>query len=138
MGGGASGGEGREWKRSGKWREIDPKNTTVISNGEEVDLDDALKKGFVNIIHFHSPKVLTSVREGNYIEALAAKPSHRLVISKVVVSDFSAPVCEQLGVKSIPQFWFYDAQGRLVKKLTDRFTEGDIDGAIKQARSGAK
>ncbi len=138
VGGGAAGGEGREWKRSGKWREMDSKGTTVISTGDEVEVEDYLKKGFVNIVHVHSPKALASVREGNYVEALAAKPSNRIVILKIVVSDFGAPVCEQLGVRSVPQFWFYDSQGRLVKKLTDRFTEGDIDGALKMARNGGR
>ena len=124
----------REWQRSGKWREMESKNASVISQGEDVDVEAYLKKGFINIVHFHYPKALASVREGNYIEALAAKPSNRIVILKVMAPDFKAPICEALGIKSLPQFWFYDTQGRLVKKLTDRFTEGDIDGALKQAR----
>lgn len=124
----------REWQRSGKWREMESKNASIISQGEDVDVEACLKKGFINIVHFHYPKALASVREGNYIEALAAKPSNRIVILKVMAPDFKAPICEALGIKSLPQFWFYDAQGRLVKKLTDRFTEGDIDGALKQAR----
>jgi len=127
----------REWQRSGKWREMDPKSNTIISKGEDVDIKDYLKKGSVNIVHFHYPKALASVREGNYIEALAAKSSNRLLILKVVVPDFQQPICESLGIKSLPQFWFYDAQGRLVKKLVDRFTEGDIDDALKLARRGA-
>jgi hypothetical protein len=126
----------REWQRSGKWREIDSKSSLVISKGEEVDIEDFLKKGFVNIVHFHNPKLLPSIREGNYIESLAAKPSNRIVILKIVAADFKVPICEALEIKSLPQFWFYDARGRLVKKLTDRFTEGDIDGAIKLARRG--
>ncbi|MEI8140044.1 MAG: hypothetical protein WCI03_09265 [bacterium] len=126
----------REWQRSGKWREVDPKNSSVISKGEEVDIEDFLKKGFVNIVHFHYPKALASIREGNYVEALAAKPSNRIVILKIVAADFKVPICEALEIKSLPQFWFYDARGRLVKKLADRFTEGDIDGALKLARRG--
>ncbi len=129
--------EVREWKRTGKWREMESKNSTVISKGEEVAIEDSLKKGFVNIVHFHYPKALASIREGNYVEAIAAKPARRIVVLKVLTPDFKSPICEALGIKSLPQFWFYDAQGRLVKKLTDRFTEGDIDAAIKLAKQGA-
>ncbi|MEI7879725.1 MAG: hypothetical protein WCI95_02505 [bacterium] len=124
----------REWRRSGKWREVAVKNTLIISNGEVVDIEECLKKGFINIVHFHYPKALASIREGNYVEALAAKTQNRIVILKVFVPDFKAPICEALAIKSLPQFWFYNTQGRLVKKLTDRFTEGDIDEAVKQAR----
>lgn len=124
----------REWQRSGKWREVASKNTLIISNGEDVDIEEHLKKGFINIVHFHYPKALASIREGNYVEALAARTQNRIVILKVLAPDFKAPICEALGIKSLPQFWFYNTQGRLVKKLTDRFTEGDIDEAVKQAR----
>ena len=127
----------RDWQRSGKWREMEAKGNSIISKGEDVDIQDHLKKGFINIVHIHYPKVLASVREGNYVEALAAKYSNKICLLKIVVPDFKAPVCESLGIKSLPQFWFYDAQGRLVKKLTDRFTEGDIDDALKLARRSA-
>jgi hypothetical protein len=130
--------EAREWQRSGKWREMDPKNTLTISKGEEVDIEEHLKKGFINIVHFHNPKLLPSIREGNYVEALAAKPMNRIVILRIVTPGFEAPVCEALGIKSLPQFWFYDPRGRLAKKLTDRFTEGDIDEALKLARHGVE
>lgn len=132
----ASGAGVREWKREGNWREVESGNSRVISKGEVVDIENHLKKGCINVVHFHYPKSLTSVREGNYMEALASKASSRIVILKVLAMDFNAPICEALGVKSLPQFWFYDARGRLVKKLTDRFTEGDIDEALKLARRG--
>ena len=110
--------------------------TSVISHGEEVDIDAFLKKGYVNIVQFHYRKSLASVREGNYIDAIAAKKTNRLVVLKVVVSDFNSPICKALNIQGFPQFWFYNMQGRLVKRLTDRFTEGDIDAAIKDARRG--
>jgi hypothetical protein len=124
----------REWKRTGKWREMEEDKTSVISNGEEVDIEASLKKGYVNIVQFHYRKSLASVREGNYIDAVAARKSNRVVVRKIVVSDFNAPVCKALNIQAFPQFWFYNDQGKLVKKLTDRFTEGDIDAAIKAAR----
>jgi hypothetical protein len=123
----------RDWQRTGKWREIEEDQSTVISRGEEIDLDAALKKGFVNVVQFHHPRSLTSVREGNYIQALASKKANRVVLLKVVVQDFKAPILTVQNIQGLPQFWVYNPQGKLVKKLTDRFTEGDIDAAIKEA-----
>lgn len=126
----------RDWRREGKWREMESKNAKWISRGEVVDIEEYLRGGYVNVVHFHYPKSLTSIREGNYVEALAAKASNRMVILKIHAQDFDVPICKELGIKSLPQFWVYDAHGRLVKKLTDRFTEGDIDGALKLAKRG--
>lgn len=114
----------------------DETSSGIISRGEVVDVSASLRKGYVNIVHFHMPGALTSVREGNYIQALSKKPLNRLVVWKVQVADFQAPICGAMEIKSLPQFWFYDTRGNLVKKLTDRFTEGDIDAAIKSARMG--
>lgn len=123
----------RDWQRTGKWREIEEDQSMVISRGEEIDIDAALKRGVVNVVQFHYPRSLTSVREGSYIQALASKKVNRLVLLKVVVQDFKAPILTAQNIQGLPQFWVYSPQGKLVKKLTDRFTEGDIDAAIKEA-----
>lgn len=124
----------RDWKRTGKWREMEEDKSSIISNGEEVDIEAHLKKGLVNIVHFHYPKSLTSIREGNYVAAVAAKKSSGVALVKVVMPDFEAPVCKALDIRTAPQFWFYSPSGKLVKKLTDRFTEHDIDSAVRSAR----
>ena len=125
--------QARDWKRTGKWREVEEDKSTIISHGEVVDIDSVLHKGVVNVIHFHYPQAVGSVREGNYLQGIMARHPGRLVVLKVVAQDFRAPICESLNLKTLPQFWFYSADGRLVKKLTDRFTEGDIDAALKDA-----
>ena len=126
----------RQWERSGKWREMATDESSVISHGEEVDIASKLKKGMINVVHLHLPSAVASVREGNYLDALASKRANNMVVRKVMIPDFEAPICAALKIKSLPQFWIYDAQGKLVKKLTDRFTEGDIDAALKEARRG--
>jgi hypothetical protein len=123
----------REWQRSGKWREIEEDQSVVISRGEVINIDAALKRGLINVVQFHHPRSLTSVREGNYVQALASKKTNRIVLLKVVVQDFNAPILSALSISGLPQFWIYNAQGKLVRKLTDRFTEGDIDSALKDA-----
>jgi hypothetical protein len=125
----------REWHGTGKWAEVQDDKTPVISRGEVVNVEASLKPGYINIVHFHMPQAVASIREGNYVQSLAAKRTSRIVVLKVVVPHFGTPICSALNLKSLPQFWFYDSRGKLVKKLTDRFTEGDIDAAVKEARS---
>jgi hypothetical protein len=123
----------REWKQSGKWREMESPGVTVISRGEDVDVESRLKAGVVNVVHFHYAAAHSSVRQGNYIEVVARKSNGRLAMSRIVVSNWNAEIIKAKEIKALPQFWFYSRSGRLTKKLTDRFTESDIDAAIKQA-----
>lgn len=123
----------REWKQGGKWREMDSPGVDVISRGEDVDVESKLKKGVVNVVHFHYAAAHSSVRQGNYVAVLARKSGGRIAVSQIVVKDWDAPVCQAKEIKALPQFWFYSRSGKLVKKLTERFTESDIDAAMKQA-----
>lgn len=123
----------RDWKRAGKWREIDDDKSIVISQGEAVDPDEKVRKGYVNVVHFHYPPAVSSIRQGSYVQGLLARSHGRMVVLKVIAEDFNAPVCKSLNLKSLPQFWFYSPDGRLVRKLTERFTESDIDAALREA-----
>ena len=106
----------------------------VISHGEDVDIEKALTAGRINVVFFHFPEAHSSVRQGNYIELLARQSQGRVVIQKLIVPNWQAPICKSLQLTSLPQFWFYSPSGRLVKKLTERFTESDIDEAFKETR----
>ena len=123
----------RDWKRAGKWRELDDDKSIIISHGEEIDIEASLHKGVVNVVHFHYPQAMASTRQGNYIQGIMTRHANRMVVLKIVTPDFNAPICNALKLKSLPQFWFYSPDGRLVKKLVDRFTESDIDAALKEA-----
>lgn len=105
----------------------------VISHGEEVDIGKALRKGKVNVVFFHYPEAHSSIRQGNYLEVLA-RQNRGVVILKVVVTGWDVPVVKANEMKSLPQFWFYSGSGRLVRKLTERFTEEDMEGALREAR----
>jgi hypothetical protein len=123
----------RKWGQSGRWREMPSSGVVqVISNGEEVDIAGTLKKGAVNVVHFHMASIHSSVRQGNYIETVAQKSKGGIVVRRVV-TDWKSPICEALKIDSLPQFWFYSRSGRLCRKLVSRFTESDIDGAFKEA-----
>ena len=106
----------------------------TISHGEEVDLSAFIKKGVVTVLHFHMASVVSSVRQGNYLAQLAAQSQGRVVVLRVTVPNYDAPICKALGIDSLPQFWFYSSAGTLAKKLTQRFTESDIDGALAETQ----
>ena len=124
----------RQISGGARWRMTQASSAKVISEGATVDLDKAIHKGAVNIVHFHFTQSLTSTREGNYVEALARKAPGSLVLLRVVISDWNAPICKDLGLTSLPQFWFYSRSGKPAVKLTTRFTESDIDDALSKAR----
>jgi len=118
-----------------RWRMTTPSSTAkIISQGETVDLDKVVPKGVVSIVHFHFTPSLTSTREGNYVEALTRKSGGRIALLRIVISDWKAPICKDLGLESLPQFWFYSRSGAESGKLTARFTESDIDEALSKAR----
>jgi hypothetical protein len=108
---------------------------TVISRGEEVEIRAKLSTGRVNIVHFHAPSVASSMRQGGYIARLARESGGKIAALRIDVGDPSAPVLQQYQVRSIPQFWLYNAQGEPADKLVDRFTEEDIDAAIRRAQT---
>lgn len=123
----------RQWRQEGKWREMQTPGLRVISQGEDVDIEGQLRKGVVNVVHFHYAPAHSSVRQGNYVEVLSRKSGGRVVVQRVVVPDFNAPICAAKDLKALPQFWFYSRSGALSSKLTDRFTESDIEAALKKA-----
>ncbi len=124
----------RQWKQEGKWREMQTPGLRILSQGEDVDIEGQLRKGVVNVIHFHYAPAHSSVRQGNYVEVLSRKSGGRVVVQRIVVPDWNAPICTAKEIKALPQFWFYGKSGKLSSKLTERFTESDIDAALKKAQ----
>ena len=100
----------------------------------DFDIQKAVKPGSVTIVHFHMPDLVASVREGNYVDALAKDSKGAVKVVRVVIARWENPLIEKYGLTSLPQFWFFGRTGKLSKKLTERFTEIDIDEALKAAR----
>jgi hypothetical protein len=123
----------RDWKRTGRWREEPAPAVGVISRGEDIDIDRALDKNMVNVVHFHLSSSLASVRQGGYLSSLAAKRESRFVVKRIEIPDWKVPICRARDLRSLPQFWFYSRSGRLVTKLANRFTDSDIEAALEQA-----
>jgi len=100
------------------------------------DIEELVRPGKATIVHFHMASALASVRQGNYVRLVAEKNRNRLVLIKLDLADWDDPVAKKYKISSVPQFWFYDRQGRLVRKLTERFTSDDLDKALAEVLPG--
>jgi hypothetical protein len=111
------------------------------ANDEDVEVEDMLKKGMVTIIYFEpsgdkfeAEMKVAGTRSESYILAQEKKMKGKLAVVKIPVPGWDAPVAKKYKITSLPQFWFYNREGKLVTKLVDRFTTVDIDTALKAAR----
>ena len=98
------------------------------------DVESAVKPGVVTIVHFHIKTAVASIREGNYADALARDSKGKIALVRVEVPDWDTDLVKKYQLTTLPQFWFYDRNGALAVKVTDRFTEQDIDSALKKAK----
>ncbi|MFC1497150.1 hypothetical protein ACFLS1_01580 [Verrucomicrobiota bacterium] len=98
------------------------------------NLEEAVKPGVVTIVHFHliSDQPSPALRMENYVATLS---QNEIAVIKINLNGWKDPNVEKYGIKSAPQFWFYDKQGKLSSKLIERFTAEDIDKAIKEAEN---
>jgi len=106
---------------------------TVISEGEEVDIAEYIENGVGAIVHFHSPDAVASVRQGTFVTTLVRDSRGKLALLKIEIPSWDSPVAKQYGITSAPRFRFYNRRGKLVEELTERFTEEDIEAAVKKA-----
>jgi hypothetical protein len=113
-------------------------STPNRESGDDTDLDVAalVQPGMTTIIQFHMSNVVVSVRQGSYVAALAARYDKDVKLVRIDLSSFDAPAAKKCSIESVPQFWFFNASGQLTRKLTGRFTEEDIDAALREARRG--
>jgi hypothetical protein len=100
-------------------------------------LAELLEMGAVTVIHFAPPDSVSSTRQGNDCRRLADESHGGLVYKKIAVSGPDDPAVARYGLTTLPQFWFYSRTGKLVTKLTERFTSADFAAATKAARQGS-
>jgi len=108
--------------------------TLVISKGEEVEIASHLKKNVVTILHVHSDEVAQSVKLCNYVDKLGTDSHGKVCIVRASLPLGECDFTRQYKISSIPQFWFYNGKGELVKTITELFNPGQFDAALKQAR----
>jgi hypothetical protein len=106
----------------------------VAADNADFDLDSAIERGVTTVVHFHMPSVMSSVRQGSLVQSLAGQSKGKVKVLTLQISSFDSPLARKYAIQSAPQFWFYDPQGRQTRKLVDRFTDEDIESALKAAR----
>lgn len=107
--------------------------TRVDGAAQAVDLPALVKPGVVTIIYIHHPEMAGNQRQGNYVETLETRHPGKVAVVKVEIGAWDSPTAVKYGIASAPQFWFHNRRGVLTRKLVDRFTEADIDNALKAA-----
>lgn len=110
-----------------------PRVQQVAGGAEAVDIAALVKPGTATIVYIHHPDMAGNVRQGNYVETLEARHPGKVKVVKVEIAGWDSPTAVKYGIASAPQFWFYNRRGGEVRKLVDRFTEADIDTALKEA-----
>ncbi|MBN2302788.1 MAG: hypothetical protein JXN60_09780 [Lentisphaerae bacterium] len=105
------------------------------------DIEKAIKKGMINIVHFHAigetfdaASRAASTRSANYIGGLQHRNKNKLNIITITLDNWTDPAAVKYGIISVPQFWFYKKSGKLSTKLIERFTSADIDKALYSAQ----
>jgi hypothetical protein len=99
-------------------------------------LDELVAMGKVSVIHFHQPDSVTSIRQGSYCQRLAKDSRGRVVYRRLTLDGPDDPAMLRFGLTTLPQFWFYSRGGKLVTKLTERFTPADFEQALDLATRG--
>ena len=106
----------------------------IISRGEEVDIEPLLAKGNVTLVHVHSDEAPMSVKLCGYVDKLGTDSRGKITVLRASVPMGACPFSQQYKIASIPQFWFYNGKGELVKTITELFNPGQFDAALKEAR----
>jgi hypothetical protein len=105
----------------------------VDGAGEAVDLAALARTGTVTIVYVQNPQLAANLRQGNYVETLESRYPGKVKVLKVEVASWDSPTAVKNGIASAPQFWFFNRRGAEVSRLVDRFTDADIDAALKDA-----
>jgi len=99
--------------------------------------EDWVETGKVTVIHFHPPDSVTSTRQGSYCRRLAKDSHGRVVYRRIALTGTDDPAMARYALTTLPQFWFYARSGKLITKLTERFTPEDFEQALEAARKGS-
>lgn len=92
-----------------------------------------LVPGRLVVLHFVSPQVAANSRQGNLAHRLCADSTRFAQYVPVLIESLESPIARKNALQSLPQFWFYTAQGTLSSKLSGRFTDEDIETAFRKA-----
>jgi hypothetical protein len=101
------------------------------NGGQQASVKEMLEEGMATVIHFHCDDGPASQRQGNLCERLCKDSKGKAVYKRIVVKDLNDPIAKRYKLQSLPQFWFYTPKKSIFVKLSERFTEEDIEKALK-------
>ena len=103
------------------------------NGGPQVSVKEMIEEGMATVIHFHCDDGPASQRQGNLCERLCKESKGKAAYKRIVVKDLNDPLAKRYKLQSLPQFWFFTPKKAVFVKLSDRFTEEDIEKALKGA-----
>ena len=121
-----------DFERS-KAKQETKESTKKKEKAEDFDIDSLAQKGVVTVIQLHMPDLMQSTRTWNYVKDLENNKKIKVKPVRITIKDWENPIIKKYEIKALPQFWFYDKNGKLETKLIKRFTSNDIDAALKKA-----
>ncbi len=95
-----------------------------------------LVPGKATVIYFKATDSDPTSRQGSLLKKLCADQPRKAICVEVPLNSLQHQTAIINDLKSLPQFWFYSADGRLAGKLIDRFTENDIEKMLRKAIKG--
>lgn len=97
---------------------------------------DMLIAGKATVLYFVSTQTDVASRQGSLVKKLCRDQQRKAECVEVPLNSLQHQTAVVNGLKSLPQFWFYSANGRLAGKLVERFTEDDIEKMLEKAIKG--
>lgn len=109
----------------------------AADNAEKaVEISEMLQPGKAAIVHFHSPTMERNERQGSLARRLCDSSKGKAVYLEIMVDSLQSPTAKKYKLKSLPQFWFYNGNGKQTSRLDRKFTEEEIEEAFRHAVKG--
>ncbi|NMA42429.1 MAG: hypothetical protein GX946_03505 [Oligosphaeraceae bacterium] len=87
----------------------------------------------ITVVHFADTELRANARQGSLCQRLCKDSKRPAEYVQVLLESLDSKTARELKLKSLPQFWFYKANGSLSARLIERFTDADIEEAFKKA-----
>ncbi|MDD3695593.1 MAG: hypothetical protein PHG44_06445 [Lentisphaeria bacterium] len=89
--------------------------------------------GKTTVVYFGDVQLQVNARQANLCQRLCEESKKPAAYVPLLLASTQEALAKELGLKTLPQFWFYKADGTISSKLSGRFTEADIENAFKKA-----
>lgn len=97
------------------------------------EIETLLIAGQAAIVHFCTAEIEANSRQAALARTLCERSHGQALYIEFLVDGIESVTARKYALRSLPQFWFYDSRGKLRQQLSDRFTEADMENALRQA-----